>query len=86
MNQLKSKVSEVENQVMDLRMISNTKINGEEVKEIIDRKMNVLREYKMDTENLNKKCNEFSQSMKMGLEGLPQIATGEHQRNETISD
>jgi hypothetical protein len=41
-------------------MISNTKINGEEVKEIIDRKMNVLREYKMDTENLSRKCNEFS--------------------------
>jgi hypothetical protein len=42
MGSLKSKISDLENHVLDLRIVSNSKINGEEVKDIIDKKLNVL--------------------------------------------
>ncbi len=64
---MKNKIGELEGQVMELRITANTKINGEEVREIIDRKLNLLQEYKRDTEQLNKKCADISMQMRNNI-------------------
>ena len=39
---LKSKVCDIESQVLDMKFNVNQKINGEEVRDIIDKKMLIL--------------------------------------------
>lgn len=40
----------MENQVIDLKINCNSKINGEEVRDIIDKKLFILNEYKKDSD------------------------------------
>ena len=40
--------------MLDMKLNCNSKINGEQVRDIIDKKLHILNEYKKDTENLNK--------------------------------
>ena len=53
-------MNDLENQVLDLKMVCNSKINGEEVRDIIDKKMFILNEYRKDADNLSKKCDDVS--------------------------
>jgi hypothetical protein len=53
-------MNELESSIQDLKVNCNSKINGEEVRDIIDKKLNVLNEYRKDTENLTKKCAEIT--------------------------
>ena len=51
----------------EFKLAINAKINGEQVKEIIDKKLNLIYEYKRDSENLNKKCTEMSNQFKNNI-------------------
>lgn len=53
-------MNDLENQVLDLRINCNSKINGEEVRDIIDKKLFILKEYQKDAESLSKRCNEMT--------------------------
>lgn len=41
---------DIENQVLDLKINCNSKINGEDVKDIIDKKLLILSEYRKDSD------------------------------------
>jgi hypothetical protein len=53
-------MSDIESTVLDLKMNCNSKINGEEVRDIIDKKLLLLNEYRKDADNINKKCAEMT--------------------------
>ncbi len=46
-------MGDLENQIVDLRINCNSKIDGEEVRGIIDKKFAVLNEYRKDTESIS---------------------------------
>lgn len=46
--------------MLDLKINCNTKISGEQVKDIVDKKMQILQEYRKDAEVLNKRCLEMT--------------------------
>ncbi len=60
LSQMKAKINEIEGQIVDLKINCGTKIDGEEVREIIDKKFNVLNEYRKDADNLSKKYNDIT--------------------------
>ncbi len=60
MSQLKGKIGDMEKQILDLKVNCNSKINGEEVKDIIDKKLNLLQDYRRDTEIMSKKYAEMT--------------------------
>lgn len=64
---MKTKISDIEGQLVDLRINCGTKIDGEEVREIIDKKFNVLNEYRKDADNLNKKYNDITSQIRYGV-------------------
>jgi hypothetical protein len=45
---------------VDLRINCNSKIDGEEVRDIIDRKFVVLNEYRKDAESMQKKYSDIT--------------------------
>jgi hypothetical protein len=57
---MKQKIHDLENQVLDLRINCNSKINGEEVRDIIDKKLLILNEYRRDADNLSKRCADMT--------------------------
>ena len=70
---LKARAADLEAQVLELRIQVNQKVSGTELAEIVDKKLQVVQEYKKDTAELNKKCND----MRLGLQSL-----GLHPHNE----
>jgi hypothetical protein len=57
---MKGKLGELENQLVDLRINCNSKIDGEEVREIIDKKFTVLNEYRRDADIMQKKYSDIT--------------------------
>lgn len=57
---MKGKIGDLESQIGELKINCNSKIDGEEAKQIIDRKFQVLNEYRRDAESLSQKCNEIT--------------------------
>ena len=70
---LKARAADLEAQVLELRIQVNQKVSGTELAEIVDKKLQVVQEYKKDTAELNQKCND----MRLGLQSL-----GLHPQNE----
>lgn len=60
MTQVKGKINDLENQMIDLKMNCNSKIDGEEVRDIINKKFNILTEYKKDAEDISRKCTDIT--------------------------
>lgn len=60
MNQIKQKVNDMENSMLDLKINCNSKINGEQVRDIVDKKLSILSDYRRDADSMNKKCQEMS--------------------------
>jgi hypothetical protein len=60
MNQIKQKVSDLETSMLDLKINCNSKINGEQVRDIVDKKLSILSDYRRDADSMNKKCQEMS--------------------------
>lgn len=55
-----------------MKVSCNSKINGEEVKEIIDKKLNLLQDYRRDTELVNKKYTEMTNQFRGGIPSTTQ--------------
>jgi len=47
---VKQKVNDMENQLLDVKINCNSKISGEQVRDIVDKKMQILQEYKKDAD------------------------------------
>eukprot|EP00347_Sterkiella_histriomuscorum_P016463 403353082 len=52
MSQVKSKVIEFERQLLEVKLLANSKVNAEEVKDIINKNMGVLSTYKQSADNI----------------------------------
>ena len=67
MHFIKKKMNDLENQTLELRLNCNSKINGEEVRDIIDKKLQILGDYRRDTDTLTKRCTDMSQQLKYNM-------------------
>ena len=68
---MRGKAIELESQVLEMRLLCNTKVSVEDLSVMLDRKLQVLSEYKRDTELVNQKCSEITQQMRHAF-GKPQ--------------
>ena len=50
---MKSRISDFENQMVDLRVTNNSKMNADEVKDLMEKKMTNIQELKRDTDHIN---------------------------------
>ncbi len=50
LSHMRSKVSEVESQLLDLKVFCNGKVSGEQVRDIVDKKLTILQEYRRDAD------------------------------------
>lgn len=50
---LKARAADLEAQILELRVHVNQKVSGTELAEIVDKKLQVVQEYKKDTAELN---------------------------------
>lgn len=57
---LRAKATELESQVLDMRLLCNTKVSVEDLGTMLDRKLQVLSEYRRDTELVNQRCSEIT--------------------------
>jgi hypothetical protein len=55
---LKSRAQDLETQYLELRTLQNQKVSGQDVADIVDRKLQVLQDYKRDVEAVNVRCQE----------------------------
>ena len=67
---IKSKVSDMELQLLDLRIQVNQKVGGEELTTIIDKKMQKLQDYRRDTDFANQRVADIAQQMRQTLQGV----------------
>lgn len=76
MTSMKTKIHDLEKQLVDMRFACNSKINGEEVRDIIDKKFMVLNDYRRDADNINKRYSEITSQIRSGIENQQrQIST-----------
>lgn len=59
-NSVKNKITEIETQIIDMKININSKLGSEEVKDIIDKKLAIINDYKRDAENINKTVNDIN--------------------------
>ena len=64
---MRLKMNDLENSILDIKINCNSKINGEEVRDIIDKKLFILQEYRKDADSLNKKCVEMSSQFRTNV-------------------
>jgi len=69
MTQMKSNINDLEKQLVDMKFTCNSKIDGEEVREIIDKKFLVLNDYRRDADNISKRYTEITSQLRNGMEG-----------------
>ena len=68
MTSMKTNINDLEKQLVDMRFTCNSKIDGEEVRDIIDKKFMVLNDYRRDADNMNRRYNEITSQIRNGIE------------------